>query len=486
MRSRFLQVVLAGAAIAVVAPVGAVGAAVVPAPGFAVRTFPTGDAVQGGVVRRGNALIVGLGTFGSGGQRIVRLEGARATTIADGFSSLGGFDLDAGGGTLYVVDNCFGADFGCGNPSTGDTLYAVADPVARTTVAAAGASTVVPSGSFATPQDVLVVPGAILVSDAVGVGAGRVAKVVGTTITNLATGLDFLGGLVSDGTVLYVGNLDGSFVGSVRRYTLAGAPQSPLIDGLSGSYGLARDAGGNVLLTGGFTGDFSSSTLLAVNGAGVASERAHGFSFSGDVFFDAARGAALVLDFGATAVAAVCADADGDAVCDADVAGPAPVVKARLKIGRQLTPPGDDTLSFKGQMTIPQVPALDPVANGATVLVDDADGRVIVDVAVPGGAYDPVARAGWRVIGGGTAWSYRSSSGVLGITAVKVKRVASAPGLVKFTVKGKRGAYDTTGAALPVQGVLALGPAGQGGLATFSGTSPVCSVVAGGNTLNCR
>jgi hypothetical protein len=473
---------LAGALLALAMP-GA--AAVVPAPGFAVRTYPTPDTVQGGVVRQGNAILVGQGTFGSGGESIVRLEGGRATTVADGFSSLGGFDL--GGDDLYVVDNCFGADFSCGNPSTGDTLYRIDDATSRTGVAAAGASEVLPSGTFATPQDVLVLPGGIvLVSDAIGVGAGRVARVAGTTVTNLVTGLDFLGGLASDGTTLFVGNVDGSFEGSIRRYDLLGTPQTPLVSGLSGSYGLALDGAGNALVTGGFTPDFSSSTLLAVNGLGATSERAHGFAFSTDVFYDVARGAALVLDFGVTEIAAVCADADGDAVCDADLADPAPVVKPRLKIGRQLTPPGDDTLSFKGQMTIPLVPALDPPANGATVLVDDAAGRVIVDVVVPPGAYDSVTRTGWVTRSAGSAWTYKNPTGLLGITTVKVKRVVSLPGLVKFTVKGKSGHFDASGAALPLQGVLALGQAGQGGLAFFPGPSPACTLVGGGNTVNCR
>ena len=85
------------------------------------------------------------------------------------------------------------------------------------------------------------------------------------------------------------------------------------MNGLSGSYGLARDEGGNVLVTGGFLPDFSSSTVLAVNGAGATTERAHGFAFSSDIFYDAARGAALVLDFGVSEIAAICADADGDA-----------------------------------------------------------------------------------------------------------------------------------------------------------------------------
>jgi hypothetical protein len=460
------------------------GAAVVPAPGFAVRTFPTPTAVQGGVVREGNGLIVGQGTFGSGGESIIRLEGAAATTIAEGFSSLGGFDTR--GSTLFVVDNCFGADFGCGNPTTGDTVYAIPNAFLRTSAVTAENSEFLPSGTFATPQDVHALPGTVLlVSDAVGVGAGRVAKVDGATVTNLITGLDFLGGLDDDGSTLYVANVDGTFAGSVRRYDLAGVAGTPLATGLSGSYGVAV-AGPSVLVTGGFTNDFSSSTLVGFDAGGTPTEWAHGFSFSGDVFWDASRGTALVLDFGATAVAAVCADADGDGVCDADCAAPAAVDKPKLKLRRQNTAPGDDALTFSGRMTIPQSPALDPVTAGVRVAIDDADGRAVVDVVVPGGAYDAFTRTGWKVNGSGTTWTYRNPAGVVGITKVSVKTSSGTPGLVVFRVTGRNGAYDAAGTTLPLHGLFALGAAGQGGLATFAGPDRACALNATGATLVCK
>jgi hypothetical protein len=459
-------------------------AAVVPAPGFAVRTIPTPATVVGGVVRSGNAILVGQGTFGTGTEQIVRLDGAVATTLATGFNSLGGFDV--GAGTLYTVDNCYGSDVGCSGATTGDSLYAIPDAFTTTAAVTAGASAVLPAGSIAAGQDVLVVPGAILVSDAVGVGAGKVLKVAGTTVTDLATGLDFLGGLATDGTTLFVGNVDGSFVGSVRKYTLAGAPSGTLVNGLSGTYGVAVDGSGDVLVTGGFTSDFSSSTLVAVGASAAVTEWAHGFSFSSDVFFDAARGAALVLDFGATSIAAVCPDADADGICDADCAGPAAMDRPKVQIGRQNTPLGDDTLKLTGAMTIPTVPAVDPPTSGARVLVDDANGRVVVDVALPSGAYDPLTKTGWLTRGGGSAWTFRHPTGVVGITKMTVRTSAKAPGLVKVAVTGKNGAYDTSGVALPLHAVVALTAAGQCGSATFTGPDSTCAFDARGATLTCK
>src|SRR5213078_1101057 len=57
--------------------------------------------------------------------------------------------------------------------------------------------------------------------------------------------------------------------------------------------------------------------LIAVAPDGGVSDRATGFGFSGDVFFDAVRDEALVLDFGVPDIVAVCRDQDGDGVCGA-------------------------------------------------------------------------------------------------------------------------------------------------------------------------
>lgn len=454
--------------------------AVVPAPGYLARTIPLPGPALGGVVRRGNALFVGQGGFGAGLQSVLRVEGAVATTVATGFNSLGGFDGD--GTTLFVTDNCFTPSAFCTGAVTGDTVYAIADAGTRDTPAAAADSELLPAGSIPFAQDVLAVPGALLVSDAAGPGAGRVVT-VGTPPTDLVTGLDFLGALATDGTTLFIANLDGSFVGSVQRSTLAGAPLAPLAGGLSGAFGVAFDDEGNVLVSGGFTGDFSSSTLEAIDAGGGTTERAHGFAFSSDVYFEAARGTALVLDFDLAGVVAICRDGDDDGVCDGDCAGPATVTKAKLKLGKQATPPGDDKLRFKGEMMLPG--ALDPVATGAHVLVEDAVGHAIVSVAVPPGGLDPVTKVGWKV-GKSGSWTYKNPIGLEGITTVSVKTPAKTPGLVKFDVKGTRGRYPATGAVLPLRAVFALDAAGSCGLASFAGPEPICAFDAKGATLACK
>jgi hypothetical protein len=282
-----------------------------------VRTIPLAATAQGGVVRRGDVLLVGEGDFGAGMERVVRLDGGGETTIATGFNSLGGFDLD-GAGTLYVVDNC--AE--CAGATTGDTLFAIPDALTRTGSVTAAGHEVVPAGTIPTAADVLLVPsGAALVSDAAGSGAGRVVRVLSGVATDLITGLDLAGGiaLAPDGSLRIVNavlNPDFSTTGEVRRYGTDGTFRGTLVGGLAGGFGAASEDDGTVLVTG--IGAFGASKVVAVAPDGSVRDRATGFSFSGDIFFDAARDEALVLDSGVQEITAICRDRDGDGVCDAD------------------------------------------------------------------------------------------------------------------------------------------------------------------------
>jgi len=238
------------------------------------------------------------------------------------------------------------------------------------------------------------------------------------------------------------------------------------------------------------------------------SDRATGFGFSGDVFFDAVRDEALVLDFGVTDIVAVCRDRDGDGVCDADeppttttqaptattttsttttlrptTTTQAPtttctaVVRAKLMLGKLAPPAGDDTLAFEGEMTIPTSPAVDPVATGARVIVGE-----VVDLTIPGGAFDPATKTGWKAKQG----SFKYHGGTL-----KVSLAASTktPGLVKFMVAGKTGSYVVDPAHLPRQATLILdAAAGQCGDAGFAGPAPapVCVYKAKRRKVQCR
>jgi hypothetical protein len=451
------------------------------APGFLVRTIPTPDVVQGGVARRDNVILVGQGAFGPGGQSIVRLDGGTATTIATGFGGLGGFDL-AADGTLYVTDNCFDGDFGCDGATTGDTVYAIPDALTRTTAIAAADAEVLPAGSIPFAFDVLHAGGVLLVTDAVGPGAGRVLEIDGGDTSDLVTGLGYASGIALDGSNLVVGDANEFFVGSVVRYDLDGAPLGPVAGGLSGAFGVDVDAAGDVLVTGGFTDDFSSSTLVGIAG-GVASARATGFGFSAGLGYDAPRDAALVLDFGVSEIAAICRDADADGLCDADCAAPTALESAKVTFGNLLAPAGDDKIALKATLVVDGEAVVDPVTTGLTVLADDAEGRVVLDVAVPGGAFTKATRTGWKANDTLSAWAYKNPSGTAGITSVKVKRAPASPETVKIVVKGKkRGTFAAAIAATaPLDVALALD-------AATCGTAPLSTCLAAkeGSIFKCK
>jgi hypothetical protein len=471
------------AAVAVLTAAIPAGAAVTAAPGWTAYVIPTPAAVQGAVVRSGDAVIVGQGAFGAGLQSIVRLDAGVPTTIATGFNSLGGFALD-GAGTLYVVDNggnLMGA-------LTGDTVFAIPNALTRTIALPAVGAEVVPAGSIPSAQDVAIDGADLIVSDAVGPGAGRIVRVSGGVVSNLITGLDYTAGVYIDGgTRLLVGNSDSSFVGAIREHTLAGAPVGPIATGLSGTYAHVVDVDDNVLNTGGFRPDFSSSNLIAIAPGGGITERAWGFTFSTELFHDIARDETLVIDVAVSQIEAICRDADANAVCDADQAcvGGVAVTKPRLTITKVAAPGGDDSLKLTGEMIVPTSPALDPVTKGARVLVEDANGAV-ADVAIPAGAYDPVAKSGWKANAAGTSFTFTSKVGVSGIVKVTVKSIPSTPGRVKFGVTGKKGTFTTTSAELPLVATFVLDADAQCGTADFSGPAPVCTFNATQTTVKCK
>src|SRR5207302_7518278 len=225
------------------------------------------------------------------------------------------------------------------------------------------------------------------------------------------------------------------------------------------------------------------------------------------VFFDPARDEALVLDFGVTDIAAICRDQDGDGVCDADddcplVANPsqadadgdgigdacapcpgAAITGARLALGKLGAPAGDDTLAFKGRMTVPVAPAIDAVTTGVRVLVDG-----VLDATIPGGAFDPATETGWKAKKNG-AFTYHNGRGILGIVKVALKPSSKAPGLVQFAVGGKAGSYAVDPAHLPRQATLILdAAAGQCGDAGFAGPAPapVCVYKAKHAKVQCK
>ena len=169
-------------------------------------------------------------------------------------------------------------------------------------------------------------------------------------------------------------------------------------------------------------------------------------------------------------------DADGDGIGDAcESAGggcAATVQDGKLVLTKLQTPPGDDGLTWSGLLAPLAGASPDPVATGVRVLVADAS-ATLLDVTVPGGAYDKLTKTGWKVKR--TTWTWQGA--LSGLT--KVKLVGKTPGTVKLTVT-VRGAAFPPSTALPLRARLVVdGAAGRCGETAFTAAGCVAQTTKG-------
>jgi hypothetical protein len=299
MRTRLLRFSFLAAFVAV-SSVGSASAAVVADPAYVVGAIPLPIVNAADVAVVGASLAIGQGSFGAGGQSIIRLDPNGAVlTIVSNLNAIGAIVYDAVGDRLLFTDNA-GELAGA---THGDTVYVLPDPRSVVFAIDAATLTMLPSGSIPAAQAILPLSGGdILVGDAAGPGNGRVVRISGGTPTDLVTGLDYTSGvsLTLAGGELLIGNVDGSFLGNILRYSLAGVAIAPLATGLSGAYDQAVDSSGNLLVTGGFTPTFSSSTVISIAPNGAIDEIASGFGFSSGLTIDGPSRQVMILDFGTT------------------------------------------------------------------------------------------------------------------------------------------------------------------------------------------
>jgi len=189
------------------------------------------------------------------------------------------------------------------------------------------------------------------------------------------------------------------------------------------------------------------------------------------------------------------ADGDGDTLGDAcdPCTNLVPTVgsKAALTLDKLLPPAGDDKLSFTSFFAgVPGTTGLDPLSDGVRFLIVDASGAPAVDVTIPAGAYVAADKAGWKVNGAATAWTYKNAGTVVpaiaGITTVQIKRYPAKPGTLKVKVLGKNGGYAVDAGALPLVPTVVLDPpvaeTGGCGEAVFAS----CAATGGGRAVKCR
>jgi hypothetical protein len=118
-----------------------------------------------------------------------------------------------------------------------------------------------------------------------------------------------------------------------------------------------------------------------------------------------------------------------------------------------------DRLKIQADFVLPTstFAALNPLANGATVTVVDGDSNVIIDQAIPAGAFDRDAGFGWTSNAVGTHWLFRDinagspeTSGISHVLIIDENDLQ--PHQVRVKILGRRGDFPLPpDAALPLQ-----------------------------------
>ena len=176
-------------------------------------------------------------------------------------------------------------------------------------------------------------------------------------------------------------------------------------------------------------------------------------------------------------------DADGDFVgdaCESTGGGCAATVSpATLTLVRLAAPVGDDGVVLKGTLA-PVAGAIDPVATGVRVTLEDATAAPLLEAVLPGGAFDRATKTGWKSTA--TSWTWLGALGGL----AKVKLIAKTPGSLKVVVVGKSASIGPT-PALPVRARLVLdGASGRCGETQFATGGCVAQPTKRGGKVRCE
>lgn len=185
-------------------------------------------------------------------------------------------------------------------------------------------------------------------------------------------------------------------------------------------------------------------------------------------------------------------DAIGDA-CDPCInVGGVELVKTKLTLSKLDVPEGDDRVRLKGMMQLPPGPDVDPILNGIRLLITDGSGIALVDATVPGGAFNPNSKTGWRANGGRSVFSFKSPGGnpaLSGIQRVILKGNPFAPGALRILLIGRDGIYPKPETApITVMINVTQNTPGQCAEAKFNAVEfgPKCTALNGGARFLCR
>jgi hypothetical protein len=163
----------------------------------------------------------------------------------------------------------------------------------------------------------------------------------------------------------------------------------------------------------------------------------------------------------------------------------APLERVRFATGRSA---GGIGLRLRGEVSLVAPAALDPVANGFRLLVEDESGRLL-DAAIPGGGYERTSGRGW--VASGHRWLYRDRARtVAGIDRIVLRLTAGSPAIARLLVYGL-GDYrlPAESGRLRLTAVLSPSatPSGLCGEVLFGLTGTgTCRVAGSGERVRCR
>ncbi len=135
--------------------------------------------------------------------------------------------------------------------------------------------------------------------------------------------------------------------------------------------------------------------------------------------------------------------------------------KTVLRFAKLATPPGDDKLLLKGRLLFnPARPAIDPLANGMRLIIENAQGARLFDIDLPGGPLVGSGR-GWRLNDAGTVFVFKSPTPVGGLVRrARVKLPPAKPKRIDIRIDGRGLDLVQAAAAAPARVVALIDPPG--------------------------
>jgi hypothetical protein len=122
----------------------------------------------------------------------------------------------------------------------------------------------------------------------------------------------------------------------------------------------------------------------------------------------------------------------------------------------------NDGLTIAGAFYLPvgkSFADLDPLNDGARIVLKNGLGGTESNIVLPGGAYGGSRTRGWRLTDQGRTWTYSDTTSPPGAIATVhfYDRNSTAPRRVEVTVSGDKGTYPVAPGDEPVNAIVVLG-----------------------------